>query len=193
MARSVDWTALEKLLVDEANRRLAEFAAEHPDDVFYGAVIDVEPYDGCAVRLLLNTEAHLTAENDGKPVPAEDLFSRFLPGAFAFTIKLSKLDGFPGDAIEAQVERDLRNPNADDDDPTTATFKLLEIACNVAFAIEQGALTKLERTADFTIAVTRDPREPGDFSVARYARFKKQLNAKRRSDPALIPKPKPGI
>ena len=161
--------------------------------MFYGAVIDVEPYDGCAVHLRLNTERHLVAANDGKPVSADDLHARFLPGGFLHTLALSKFDDFPGDAIEAQVERDLENPDADDDDPATATFKLLEVACNVAFAIEQGALTKLERTADFTIAVTRDPREPGDFSVARYAKFKKQLNALRRSNPALIPKPKPGI
>ena len=48
-------------------------------------------------------------------------------------------------------------------------------------------------TDDFAIAVTRDPREPGERSVARYARFKKQLSAIRRSNPALIPRPKPGM
>jgi hypothetical protein len=192
MAKSVDWTAIEKLLVDEATTRLTAFAADHPDDVFYGAIIDVEPYDGCSVSLHLNTEAHLEKDNGG-PVPADDLHRRFLPGAFGFHLSLSDSDEFPDEQIEALVEVDLEDPDADDDDPQTATYKLLEIACNVAFAIEQGALMKLARTDDFAIAVTRDPREPGEFSIARYAKFKKQLMAIRRSNPALITKPKPGV
>lgn len=193
MPRPVDWTAIEKLLLDEATSGLVAFAADHPGEVFYGAVIDVEPYDGCAVSLHLNTEQHLTAAHDGKPVAPDNLRSRFLPGAFAFTIPLTETAAFPDAAIEAQVERDLEDPDADDDDPRTATFKLLEIACSVAFALEQGALTTLARTPDFTIAVTRDPREPGELSVARYARFRKQLRAQRRSNPALIPKPTSGV
>jgi hypothetical protein len=193
MPRPVEWTAIEKLLLDEATSGLATFAAEHPGEVFYGAVLDVEPYDGCSVSLHLNTEQHLTSEHDGRPVAADDLRSRFLPGAFGFTVPLTETDAFPAAAIEAQVERDLEDPDTDDDDPKTATFKLLEIACSVAFALEHGALTKLARTPDFTIAVTRDPREPGEVAVARYARFKKQLRARRRSDPALIPKPKSGV
>lgn len=192
MSRSVDWTAIEELLLDEATGRLASFAKEHAHEVFYGAVIDVEPYDGCSVSLHLNTEAHLTAEH-GEPVAADDLHSRFLPGAFGFTIPLTEDNDFPGEAIEAQVERDLEDSDADDDDPKTATYRLLEVACSVAFALEQGALTTLSRSDDFTIAVTRDPREPGELSVARYARFKKQLRAKRRSNPALIPKPTTGV
>ncbi|MBA2544680.1 MAG: hypothetical protein H0V17_33865 [Deltaproteobacteria bacterium] len=193
MARSVDWTAIEKLLVDQATTRLTAFAAAHPDEVFYGAIVDVEPYDGCSVRIHLNTEANLTKEYDGKPVPADDLFSRFLPGSFAYSLELSDSDKFPATAIEEMVEIDLEDADVDDDDPKTATYKLLEIACNVAFALEHGALTKLKRTDDFAFAVTRDPREPGEFSVARYAKFKKQLKAIRHSNPALIPKPKPGI
>ncbi len=193
MPRSVDWTAIEKVLLDEATSGLAALAAEHPNEVFYGAVFDVEPYDGCSVQLHLNTEQHLTKENDAQPVAADDLRGRFLPGAFAFTIPLTKTDAFPAAAIEAQVERDLEDPAADDEDPNTATSKLLQIACSVAFALEHGALTKLSRTADFTIAVTREPREPGESSVLRYTRFKKQLRAKQRSNPALIPKPKTGV
>lgn len=193
MPRPVDWTAIERLLLDEATSGLAAVAADHPNEVFYGAVIDVEPYDGCSVELHLNTEQHLTAARDGNPVAADDLRSRFLPGAFAYTIPLTETEAFPSAAIEARVERDLEDPDVDDDDPRTATYKLLEIACSVAFALEHGALTTLARTPDFTIAVTRDPREPGELSVARYAKFKKQLRARRRSNPALIPKPKPGV
>jgi len=193
MARTVDWTALEQLLLREATTALADFAAEHPDDVFYGAVLDVEPYDGASVSLHLNTEAHLTAENDGKPVPADDLHSRFLPGAFEHTLDLSETDEFPGDEIEAAVERDLEDPDADDDDPKTATYQLLELACRLGFALEQTAFQQLKRTDDFTIAVTRDPREPGDFSVARYAKFKNKALRERRSSPLLINKPKPGV
>jgi len=193
MAKSVDWTAIEKLLLDEATSRLMAFAADHAGEVFYGAIIDVEPYDGCSVRLHLNTEAHLLKEHDGKPVPADDLHSRFLPGAFAYTLRISESDDFPADEIEALVELDLEDPDVDHDDPGTATNKLLEIACSVGVALEHGALTKLARTDDFTIAVTPDPREPGDFSVPRYAKFKKQRNAIRRSNPALITKPKPGV
>ncbi len=191
MPRSVDWTAIEKLLLDEATSGLATFAAEHPSEVLYGAVLDVEPFDGCSIHLRLNTERHLTAGNDGKPVAADDLRQRFLPGLFAFTIPLTETDAFPTEAIEAQVERDLEDPAADG--PQTATYKLLEIACNVAFTLEHGALTKLSRTTDFTIAVTREPREPGESSVARYTKFKNQLRAKHRSNPALIPRPKTGV
>jgi hypothetical protein len=193
MPRSVDWTAIEKLLLDAATDGLAAFAADHPNDVFYGAVIDVEPYDGCSVDLHLNTEEHLRAEYDGDEISVDDLHRRFLPGAFAHTIPLTEDNKFPSSAIEALVERDMEDPDADDDDPASTTRKLLEVACSVAFALEQGALAKLKRTPEFTIAVTRDPREPGEMSVARYAKYKKQLRAARRSNPALIPKPKTGV
>ncbi len=193
MARSIDWAAIEKLLVRQATTKLARLARDHRDAVFYGAVVDVEPYDGCSVRLLLNTEEHLTADNGGEPVAADDLHSRFLPGAFAHSLKLSDNDDFPAAAIEALVERDLEDPDADEDDPESTTSKLLEVACRVAFELEHGALLQLKRTPDFAMAVTRDPREPGDFSVARYAKFKRQAMAARRSNPALIPKPKPGV
>ena len=192
MRRSVDWTAIEKLLLDEATSGLAAFAAEHPGEVCYGAVIEVAAGGG-SVRLRLNTEQHLTAQHAGSAVAPDDLRRRFLPGAFAFTIPLTETVAFPSEAIEAQVEHDLEDPDAAADDPKTATSRLLDLACRVAFSLEHDALTTLSRTPDFAIAVTRDPREPGERSVARYTRFKKQLRVKRRSDPALIPKPKTGV
>jgi hypothetical protein len=188
----VDWAAVEKLLVGEATRQLAAFAAKHPHDVFYGAVFDVEPYDGCHVHLLLNTEAHLEQEH-GKPVAADDLGSRFLPGSFEHTLKISKLDDFPGSAIEELIEADIDDDRIDDDGLYHTTAKLLATVCTVAMTLEHGALTALQRAPDFTIAVTPDPREPGDFSVARYARFKRAISAKRRSDPSLLRPRKPGI
>lgn len=188
----VDWAAVETLLVGEATRRLAGFAASHPDDEFYGAVIDVEPLDGCHVQLLLNTEAHLEAEH-GRPISADDLHHRFLPGAFAHTLELSESAAFPAATIEQLVEADIDHDRETDDGLHATTAKLLEVACNVALALERGALTSLRRTVDFTISVTPDPSEPGELGVARYAKFKRALVARRRSDPSLLRPSKPGL
>lgn len=192
MARSVDWTAVEKLLVERATTELATFAAAHATEVFYGAVFDVESYDGASVTLLLNTEEHLRASYD-EDVDEDDLHRRFLPGGFAHSLELSETDDFPTEAIEAAVEADIDDNNLDDDGLHVSTARLLEVVCNVAHTLEHGALTQLKRTAGFTIAVTPDAREPGEMSVARYAKFKKALNARRRSDPSLLKPPKPGV
>jgi len=192
MTKSVDWTALEKLLADEATRLLRDFATNHRAHEFYGAIFDVEPYDGCFVHLRLNTEAHLTAEYD-EPVAPDDLHRRFLPGAFAHKLKLSNVDGFPGDRIEQLVEADIDTDELDEDGLYKTTASLLETVCRVAEALERGPLQQLRRTSDFTISVTPDAREPGELGVARYSKFKKRRNAERRSSPALIVKPKPGI
>lgn len=192
MAKSVDWTAIEKLLTDQATRLLREFATNHRDAEIYGAILDVEPYDGCTVQLRLNTEAHLTAEY-GEPVDPDDLHRRFLPGAFAYTLELGDHAQFPGERIEALVEADIDADAVDADGLYQTTARLLEVACRVAEYLEAGPLLQLRRTPDFAISVTPDPREPGEQAIARYTRYKKRRNAERRSSPALIPKPKPGL
>jgi hypothetical protein len=177
----VDWTAVEKLLVNTATKQLATFAKAHAGEVFYGAIFDVETYDGASVSLLLNTEAHLLKEW-GETVGKKELHRRFLPGAFLHRLPLTKTKAFPGDAIEALVEQDIDDDTTDADGLWATAGTFLGVVCSAAHTLEQGALAQLTRTSDFAISVTPDPSEPGDFAIKRYAKFKKRLaktNAKK--------------
>src|SRR5512140_913344 len=114
MSDSVDWDATEKLLLETATQQLTSFAADHASETIYGAIFDVEPYDGCGVSLLLSTEANLLKEW-GEPIDATNLHRRFLPGAFAHTLPLTESKAFPAGAIEELVEADIDDDSMTED------------------------------------------------------------------------------
>lgn len=188
MAKAVDWTAVETLIVDSATKQLAAFAKDHATDEFYGAIFDVETYDGASVSLLLNTEEHLKKEWN-KPLDKKDLHRRFMPGSFAHTLPLTKgLRAFPAAEIEALVDEDMENDTTDAEGNWLTACKFLDAVCAAAVTLEANALATLSRTDDFTISVTPDASEPGDEAVKRYAKYKKRLakaGDKRASSPSL--------
>jgi len=170
----LEWPRIETLLLAAAKQALDDFARAHTSETFYGAIVMIEPYDGASFEILLNTEAHLRQEAGA--ANAREIHYRFLPGGFEHTLHVSKaVSGWDAIAseIEAAMEADMEDDRLIDGLYVTAQ-KFLDTACRIAARLELTAFAQLFRVPDFKIAVTPDPREPGDFALERYARFKQR-------------------
>jgi hypothetical protein len=175
----IDWKEIETKLAAQARKGLATFAKEHPDEIFYGLIFSIEPFDGVSVSMMLNTLEHLEAEAGEN---ASEPTYRWLPGGFEHDVSVTEnIAGWEkiDEAIVAATEADMEDDRADDDGLWQTTSQLVEAVCRIALQLEsEGAYQVLKRTPDFDIAVSPDASEPGDLSLERFQAFRRRMSKK---------------
>ena len=172
-AMAIDWIWVEELVVKHATRALADLAESHAasgGEPFSAALFLVEPFDGVAIDLLLDTDPATT----------------FHAATFRYALEVSKqIEPWAdvGEAIFEATEADMDDARTTATGDFVTTAKFLDAVCRAALRLETTAFAELACTPDFAIAVSADPTEPGELARARYATFKKAAAAAPSAEP----------
>jgi hypothetical protein len=171
----IEWKQIEDLFVTESTRVLRDHAAAHPGEAVYGAMFDIETFDGPSLSIHLNTPEHLASEagdNATKP------HYRWLAGGFKYSLRVTKSVPAWKDlasTLEEATEADMDDDRTDADGMWRTAGELVACVCRAVIRLEAAnAFAPLARTPDFDVAVTPDPREPGDLSLERMQKFRRR-------------------